>query len=147
MRLRTLLAAAAALPFAATPANAADADAFVLFGSGTISPGTVVVRADPQVVSFAATATVVGTHGVPGTFACSFSGTLVASVAGGTGTMAGGCGPLWFAPCTVVAVVDTWTVACAGPGRPAAFACALQRTDVRPTTRYTVSCAGTIAQA
>ncbi|HEV2890440.1 MAG TPA: hypothetical protein VGX28_08690 [Frankiaceae bacterium] len=147
MRLRTFLAAFA-LPLATTtPATAASADAVTIQGSGAISPGRTLVAA-PQWVGFTGTAFAVGTDGLPGTYACSFTGVITESVLGGTGSMSGFCGPLPFWSCAVVATTVTWTVACTDPSRNlGALECLLTPTNVNPNTQYTVLCAGAAARA
>ena len=158
--VRSLFAGAAlAMPLtvlAATPAAAAEADAFVITGSGTIFPGLGAVPTPPpgggQAINFTGTATTVGTHGVPGTYSCSFSGTDInGSAALGVGTVSGSCGPIGFTTCFFARVTAVVAVVCADtaipPVRGAAAVCAFTPVDVNPTTRYNLICAGAYASA
>ncbi|HEV2890433.1 MAG TPA: hypothetical protein VGX28_08655 [Frankiaceae bacterium] len=156
--VRSLFAGAAiAMPLtmiAASPAAAADADVFVITGSGTITPGLGLVPTPPpgggQSISFTGTATTVGTHGTPGRYTCSFSGTDInGSAALGVGTVSGNCGPIAFATCNFARVTGIVAVVCADPAgtRAAAAVCGFVPTDVEPTTRYTLACTGAYADA
>jgi hypothetical protein len=110
--------AAPAIASVTPSASAANADAAVIQGAGSISPG---LGAAPQAqnINFGGTATVVGTHGVAATFGCSFSGSdLAGSLAEGAGTVGGGCGPINLSLCAFVRVGGAVAVVCAGIGTP-----------------------------
>ena len=110
--------AAPAIASVAPSASAANADAAVIQGAGTISPGLGAAPA-PQSINFGGTATVVGTHGVAATFGCSFSGSdLAGSLGEGAGTVGGGCGPINLSLCAFVRVGGAVAVVCAGVGTP-----------------------------
>lgn len=146
---RSLVAAAAlAMPALITsPAEAADAGVFIISGSGTISPGLTPVP-DDQSINFSGTATVIGTQS--GSYGCSFSGNDPAgSTAAGSGTVSGGCGPISNLTCTFVRVAGVVQVVCvdAAGTRVAEATCVFTPTDVNPTTRYTLTCVGTYADA
>ena len=146
-RFRSLCTAVAvAMPLvlvSGNPATAAGADAMVVTGSGTISPGLTLVPVS-QSISFAGTATVAGTHGVLATYSCSFSGTLIAGVAGGAGSISGSCGPISFDVCFAVAVIGSWSIVCQDGTRRSAqgWECEFSPSDTLPTTRYTLLCTG-----
>ncbi|HEX8004145.1 MAG TPA: hypothetical protein VF519_15765 [Mycobacteriales bacterium] len=147
--VRSLFAGAAiAMPIVMVTASPAAAlDAFVITGSGTISPGLTAVPT-PQSVSFTGTATSVGTTAVPGSYPCSFSGTdTLGSAAEGVGTVSGSCGPFAFTNCQFVRIVGVVVVVCPPQGNPprtAVAVCAFQPTNVNPTTRYNLVCAGVV---
>lgn len=102
----------------APSAQAANADAAVIRGAGTISPG-LTATPQPQSVSFGGTAIVAGTHSTGGTFACSFGGNdLDGSYAEGAGTVSGSCGPISLSLCVFVRVGGVVPVACVGTGTP-----------------------------
>jgi hypothetical protein len=110
--------AAPAIASVAPSASAANADAAVIQGAGTISPGLGVAPV-PQSVNFGGTATIVGTHGVAATFSCAFSGSdLDGSLAEGAGIVGGGCGPINLSLCVFVRVGGAVAVVCAGAGTP-----------------------------
>lgn len=147
-RLRAAFAAfAVAMPLvmvAASPATAAGADVMEIQGSGVISPGLGRIPT-AQSISFTGTATVVGTDGVLATYACTFSGVLLANVVGGNGTISGYCGPMQFYPCSVVWIGTTLTGVCAETSarvRWATFACVFTPTTFNPTTTWDLVCAG-----
>lgn len=150
-RLRAAIAAfAVAMPLvmvAASPATAAGADVLAIQGSGTIFPGFGLIPG-PQSISFTGTATVVGTDGILATYACSFSGVLLANVVGGNGILSGSCGPVVLHPCSVVWIGTTLTGMCAETSaqvRWATFACVFSPTTVNPTISYDLVCAGAYA--
>lgn len=149
-RFRPLRAAvAAAMPLvlvSGDPATAAYADAMIVQGSGAISPGVSLIPT-PQSISFGGTAVVVGTNGVLAVHSCSFSGTLVATVLGGTGSISGSCGPIPFDDCVVVAVVASWSIACQDAARAGAqgLECVFRVHQVFPTTSYDITCTGAAA--
>jgi len=110
--------AAPALATAMPQAEAANADAAVIQGSGTIAPG-LAAKPVAQSINFGGTATVVGTHGIAASYSCAFSGSdLAGSLAEGAGTVGGGCGPINLSLCAFVRVGGAVAVACAGTGTP-----------------------------
>lgn len=109
---------APAIALAAPAAQAANADAAVITGAGTITPG-LTATPGPQTVSFGGNAIVVGTHSTGGTFGCSFGGNdLAGSYAEGAGTVSGFCGPINLALCVFVRVGGVVPVICVGTGTP-----------------------------
>lgn len=140
MRFRTLAAALPLTLVAATPASAADANTFLMQGSGTISPGLGVNVSDAQSMNFTGTATMVGTHGVLATYGCSFSGSFVGNLAAGTGNLSGSCGPMPLA-CAFVYVLGMWVGTCVG-SVTAAFNCTVRYNNVLPSTSYSATCLG-----
>ncbi|HEX8004138.1 MAG TPA: hypothetical protein VF519_15730 [Mycobacteriales bacterium] len=144
MKLRPLVAVLALpLTMASPAASAPNADVFVLTGSGTFTPGFG-LYSQPQSVAFTGTITSVGTRGILGTYSCGFSGTVVGTIAVGTGTMYGSCGPLQLGLCQVAYVAGLIAFAglCASTGAPAAFTCVAQYANINPTTRYYLMCEG-----
>ena len=142
-RFRTLCAAVAvAMPLvmvAASPATAAEANMFVMQGSGTITPG-LSATLQSQSVGLVGTATMVGTHGVLTTYGCSFSGSFFGNLAGGTGNLSGTCGPMPLA-CAFVFVLGKWIGACAG-SVTAAINCTVVYTTLNPSTSFDATCLG-----
>jgi hypothetical protein len=131
-----------------SPAAAASADAAVIQGHGTISPGLTPVPTQ-QSISFTGTATVVGTDGVLATYPCSFTGTdLAGSLAAGVGTVKGNCGPLDFTTCVFVRIGAEVQVICADTGvSVGAAVCVFQPDQINPTTSYTLTCGAVAAEA
>lgn len=145
--VRSLLVGAA-LPvamFQAQPASAAYVDIAVITGSGTISPG-LSPTVQSQSISFSGTATVVGTDGLPGTYSCNFTGTGFGNMLGGTGNVAGNCGPVNFPACTFVFTGVHVTVGCAVDIGVGAADCVFTPVDVNPTTRYNLVCGAFLVQ-
>ncbi|HEX8004139.1 MAG TPA: hypothetical protein VF519_15735 [Mycobacteriales bacterium] len=146
MSHRLLVAgAAAALAFpVAPPAEALDANVYVITGSGTLSPGLTVVPT-PQSISFTGTASYASTFPVGlGGYSCSFSGTdQIGSVLLGLGSLSGSCGPTSGVDMVLVRVGPTLsltTAVIASASRGLHFDCVFQPTNVNPTTRFNLAC-------
>ena len=145
-RFRNGIVALVAVPLVmltSTPAGAAQANAMLVTGSGTISPGLTVIPTG-QSLSFTGTATMVGTYGLAARYSCSWSGSATGSLAAMTGTISGNCGPVTFHVCVFVSLAPRVKIACpqSSPSGFTAFDCTFTPVDVNPTTKYNLMCEG-----
>ena len=117
------------------------ANAAVITGSGTISPGLTEIPT-AQSIAFTGSATVVGTEGVLATYPCSFSGSdLAGSVTEGAGTVAGSCGPLVY-DCVFVRIGVEVQVVCPVA---AAAVCVFTPTTTNPVRSYDLICSAVLS--
>lgn len=139
-------AAALALPLLllpGRPAAAANADVFVLQGSGTVSPAQNIVPGPPPYYAFSGTVTVVGTDGILATYGCSFQGGAgVGNFFGGVWFLSGGCGPIQCATWVVSGGGTQWHIECAEPLVVASMDCTIRYHQTLPVESYDVSCMG-----
>lgn len=137
-RVAAVITAVALTP--TQPAQALQVDVAKVEGAGTINPGLDVLTT-PQSISFTGSALVVGTDGVPVVYECAWAGTgLQDSLAAGSGTVAGACGPMAYANCIWTREGTDVQLVCVAADRASTLhgRFVFEPTTSLPITRYTL---------